>query len=160
MRATRPSARFAGSALLALLLGGCAALAPHFERPQLTVVGVQLEGAQLFTQRFRVRVRVDNPNARELPVQSISFALDLDGDRVGDGTTAAPFTVPARGSGSFDAIVATDLATTLGKLLPKLKQGAPPVEYRIAGVVNTELAFLRTIPFEQRGSYSLSSRAP
>jgi LEA14-like dessication related protein len=124
------------------------------------VVGVQLEGAQLLSQRFRVRVRVDNPNDRELPVQSITFVLDVDGDRVGDGATAAPFTIPARGSGSFEAIVTTDLATTLGKLLPKLRDGAPPVEYHIAGVVNTELAFLRTIPFDQRGSYSLSLRAP
>jgi LEA14-like dessication related protein len=160
MRAARCALRLAGVALAALALGSCAAIAPHFERPQLSVIGVQLEGAQLFSQRFRIRLRVENPNDRELPIQSITFTMEVDGERFGDGATAAPFTIPARGAGSFDAIVTTDLATTLVKVLPKLKDGAPPVEYRLAGVVNTELAFLRTIPFDQRGSVSLSSRAP
>lgn len=160
MRGARSARRLAGIALATLAVGACSAIAPHFERPQLSVVAVQLEGAQLLAQRFRVRVRVQNPNDRELPVQSISFTMDVDGERLGDGATAAPFSIPARGAGTFDAILTTDLATALVKLLPKLRDGAPPVEYRLAGVVNTELAFLRTIPFDQRGSFALSSPAP
>jgi LEA14-like dessication related protein len=154
-----PRARLA-ALLVALGLAACAALAPHYDRPQLAVVGVELESAQLLTQRFRVRIRVINPNDHPLPIQAISFTIELEGDRFGVGATAAAFTIPARGEGSFDALVTTDLATALVKVLPKLKDGAPPVAYRLAGEVTTELPFLRSIPFDQKGSFALNSHAP
>jgi len=118
------------------------------------VVGVELAGAQLLSQRFRVQVRVQNPNGVDLPVQAIHFTIELDGERVGDGATAAAFTVPARGEGRFDTLVTTDLATALTKLLPKLKAGAS-VDYRLTGEVNTDLPFLRSVPFDERGSFAL-----
>ncbi len=152
--------RFGAALLLLGALAGCRALAPHFEKPTLSVVGVELQSAQLLTQRFRVRVRVVNPNNRELPVESVRFTVELDGDRLGAGATAAPFTIPAQGEGEFDAFVNTDLATALVKVLPKLRDGAPPVEYRITGEVGTALPFLRTIPFDQQGRYSLSQHVP
>ena len=143
-----------------LALAACAGLAPHYERPELSVVKVELESAQLLTQRFRVRVRVVNPNDRALPVEAIHFTIELDGERLGVGQTAQPFTIPPRGEGDFDALVDTDLATALVKVLPKLRDGAPPVAYRLAGEVTTGLAFLRTLPFDQRGSFALSQHAP
>jgi LEA14-like dessication related protein len=165
MRASQPvrlpSARTRAATLLAaLVVAACAALTPHYERPELSLVGVELESAQLLTQRFRVRVRVVNPNDRALPVQAINFTIELDGDRLGVGATAAAFTIPARGEGSFDALVTTDLATSLVKILPRLRDGGPPVAYRLAGEVSTALPFLRSIPFDQRGNFTLSSRAP
>ncbi|MBS0375655.1 MAG: LEA type 2 family protein [Proteobacteria bacterium] len=153
-----PDARRAGrrAVLVALAaLPGCAALAPHFERPRLELVGVEVRDATLAEQHLRVRLRVENPNARALPVESIDYALRLGGEEFGNGSSANPFTVPASGSAEFELILTTRLATTLWKVLPRLRDGAPPLEYQLAGTVRTGLAFLRTIPFDERGSIAL-----
>src|SRR5258706_3133373 len=103
MAAAEPIARVrrAGLALLVVALGACSLVAPHFEHPRLSVVRVELEGAQLLSQRFRIRVRVENPNDRALPVRAISFTIQLAGEDFGSSATAAPFTVPARCEGEF-----------------------------------------------------------
>jgi len=153
-----PEARRAGplAALAALAaLGGCAAFAPHVERPRLELVGVDVRDATLAEQHFRVRLRVANPNTRALPVRGIDYALRLGGEEFGSGSSADPLTVPANGSADFELILTTHLATTLWKVLPRLRDGAPPLEYQLAGTVRTDLAFLRVIPFDERGSIAL-----
>lgn len=135
---------------------GCSLVAPHFERPHLEVIKVDIEGSQFLQQRFRVRIRVDNPNDRALPVRAISFTMQVAGEDFGYGATAAPFTVPANGQGEFEAIVTTDLATALIKIMPRIKDRSQPIEYRLAGKVETDLAFLSSVPFDQRGTFTLN----
>jgi LEA14-like dessication related protein len=156
-----------GRAMLAMLLagltlasGGCALFAPPFERPTLSVVGVEVEEAQLIEQRFRFRIRVQNPNDRPLPVRGISFTIELAGEDLGSGASVNAFTVPPLGEAEFDTVVTTNLAATLLKIVPRLKDSTRPLDYRLVGKVATDLAFLRSIPFDQRGSLPIRSRAP
>jgi len=60
-----------------VLLAGCAALAPHFEHPRLYLVGVEIKDATLGEQHFRVRMRVQNPNDRALPVVGIDYTINF-----------------------------------------------------------------------------------
>jgi LEA14-like dessication related protein len=140
----------------ALATGACSLVVPHFERPHLEVVKVDIEGSQFLQQRFHVHVRVDNPNNRALPIRAISFTMQIAGEDFGYGATAAPFNVPANGQAEFETIVTTDLATTLIKVLPKIKDRSQPIEYRLVGKVETDLAFLSSVPFDQRGSFKLN----
>ena len=146
--------------MAALLLAGCSVLAPHLERPHLEVVGVEVERAQWLEQRFRVRIRVDNPNNRSLPVRRLDFSIELAGDTIGGGASATPFTVAPLASTEFEAVVTTDLATTLLKIVPRIKDGSEPVPYRLVGTVTTELALLGTVPFDERGTFSLNQHVP
>jgi LEA14-like dessication related protein len=143
----------------ALGLAGCALFAPHVQHPNLSVVGVEVADAQLLEQRFRVRVRVQNPNDRALPVRGLSFTMELAGEDFGYGESANAFTVPPLGEAEFDTFVTTHLATTLFRILPRLKDSARPLEYRVVGKVATDLVLLRSIPFDQRGTIG-SSRPP
>jgi LEA14-like dessication related protein len=142
----------AAALVTALVLGGCATLVPHFETPQLSVVGVELRDASLAEQHFRVRMRVANPNDRSLPVRGIDYTLKLAGEDLGSGSSVSAFTVPARGEAEFELQMTTNLATTLWKILPRLKDASQPVEYRLAGKVRTDLAFVPTISFDERGN--------
>jgi LEA14-like dessication related protein len=152
-RAPRRAAAFAAAALAAVIgLGGCAALAPHFEHPRLSLVGVEVKDASLGEQHFRLRMRVENPNDRALPVRGIDYSLRLAGEEFGSGSSVGAFTVPARGEAEFEMLMTTNLAAALWKLLPRLKDSSQPIEYRLVGKVSTDLAFLRTIPFDERGS--------
>jgi len=145
---------------LTLAAGGCSLLAPSFEHPTLSVVGVEVEQASLAEQRFRVRIRVHNPNDRALPVRGLSFRIELGGEEFGSGASANAFSVPPFGEAEFDTVVTTNLATTLFKIVPRLRDSAQPLDYRLVGKVETDLMFLGSIPFDQRGSLPIRPRAP
>jgi LEA14-like dessication related protein len=147
--------RFAAGAAGALLVAACA-LAPKFTTPQLTIVGVQLEGSDLFAQRLRVRVHVQNPNDRTLPVKGIEYTLDVDGQPFATGESAASFVVPALGEAEFDMNVTTNMAGTLVRLLARGPDAlGSSVPYHLSGKISLSQGWLQSIPFEQRGTFKL-----
>ena len=83
--------RLALTALLCLplisLLGGCAAL-PKLEAPKLSVVSLKMQGGDIFSQRVQVRMRVFNPNTRELPISGITYSIEVNDAELGNGATA------------------------------------------------------------------------
>jgi LEA14-like dessication related protein len=141
------------AALWALLLGACA-LAPKFEAPQLSVADVQILGGDLFQQRLRVRMHVQNPNDRALPVRGITYRLEVQGQEFATGESAASFVVPALGEADFDMNVSTNLATTLMKILGG-GANTKALAYHLTGKVTLSEGFLRSVPFEQRGTFRL-----
>jgi LEA14-like dessication related protein len=140
-----------GLLVAALLLGGCATLAPKFERPRLSVVAVEIRDASLVEQHLRVKMRVMNPNATALPIEGISYTIEVGGEELGRGVTADSFTVPGHGEAEFDMLLTTNLAATFFKVMPRMKDSQHPLEYRLVGKVNTAMTFLRSIPFDERG---------
>lgn len=147
----RPFLRLA--ALLAAVMLGACALSPRLEAPQLSVADVQLLGGDLMQQRLRVRMHVENPNDRALAVQGIVYTLEVEGQEFASGESAASFTVPALGQADFDMNVTTNLAATLLRIVSGGNTHA--LAYHLTGKVTLAQGFLRSIPFEQRGSFKL-----
>ncbi|HVH83286.1 MAG TPA: LEA type 2 family protein [Steroidobacteraceae bacterium] len=139
---------------LALLSGGCA-LGPKLTTPKLTIVGVRLEGSDLLAQHLRLRLHVQNPNDRTLPVKGIAYTIDVDGQPFASGESAASFVVPARGEAEFDMNVTTNVASTLVRLLARGPDAPASVPYRLSGKISLSAGWLQSIPFEQRGSFNL-----
>jgi LEA14-like dessication related protein len=157
MRERTRTRRLTLSAFLCLpllsLVGGCAAL-PKLEAPKLSVVSLKMAGGDIFSQRMQVRMRVFNPNTRELPISGITYQIEVNDAELGNGATAAPFTVPAMGEAEFDMNITANLAGALVKLLSR-KNSSEALDYRLRGNVNLSSGFLRRIPFDERGSVKL-----
>jgi LEA14-like dessication related protein len=138
------------------LLAGCAAFAPKLEAPKLSIVGIEVQKTDLFEQRLKVRLRVQNPNDRELPVQGITYRMEVAGEDFAQGASAAAFNVPAFGEAEFDMNVTANMAGTLLKVLTR-PGGADrdTLDYRMVGKVSLSKGFLRQIPFEEKGSVKL-----
>jgi LEA14-like dessication related protein len=150
-RAAPSSLMLAGAALLA-----ACALAPKFSPPQLTVVGVQLQGSSLWEQRLRVRMHVQNPNDRILPVKGIEYTLEVQGQQFASGVSAASFVVPAMGEAEFDMDVTTDVAGALLRLMARAPEArSQSIAYHLTGKVSLSAGLLRSIPFDEHGSFSL-----
>jgi LEA14-like dessication related protein len=141
-------------AILATLLLGACALAPKFEAPQLSVMDVQVVGADLWQQRLKVRMHVQNPNDRALPIQGIVYTLEVEGQQFASGESAASFVVPPLGEAEFDMNVTTNLASTFIRLLGRAAD-TKTLAYHLTGKVSLSQGFLRSIPFEQRGTFNL-----
>jgi LEA14-like dessication related protein len=137
------------------LLAGCA-LRPQLEPPRLSISEVDIQGGDLWQQRLRVRVHVQNPNDRAIAVKDLDYTLEVEGQQLASGNNAAAFTVPARGETDFDMNVTTNLAGTLLTLLSRgpsaLGQG---VAYRLTGKVTLSQGWVRSIPFDEHGSFKL-----
>src|SRR5439155_11636960 len=147
----------------ALLLDACA-LSSKFIAPRLSVVDVQIEHGDLWEQRLKVRMRVQNPNDRRLPVKGLEYTLEVEGQQLASGASVASFVVPAMGEAEFDMDVTTNLAGALLKLLGRGSEApARSVAYRVTGRIALAEGLMRSIPFEERGSFSLrcvAGRAP
>ena len=151
MRAVSLSVSLAASAML----GGCSLFVPKFETPQLSVVNVELQKADLWEQRMKVRMRVVNPNDRPIPVKGLTCALEIAGQELAHGVSGASFTVPALGEAEFDMNMTANMASAILKLLGRGNDVGDEVDYRVSGKISLSEGLLRSIPFEDRGKFKL-----
>jgi len=147
------SRRGAVFALACSAVVGCAVL-PKFEAPKLSVISMKVQSADIFSQRMVVRMRVLNPNARELPIKGIEYRIEVNDAELAQGLTDSAFVVPAMGEAEFDVQVTANLATALTQFLSR-KGSQDTLDYRLIGSVALSSGFLRRIPFDERGSVKL-----
>jgi LEA14-like dessication related protein len=88
-----------------------------------------------------------------LPISGIAYRIDINDTEIGNGSTAAPFTVPAMGEVEFDMQLTANLVGALGKLLSR--RNSEELAYRLVGDVSLSSGFLRRIPFDERGRVKL-----
>lgn len=144
----------AGLVLALLLLNAC--ISTRFEAPRLSIVNVGMVSADIFSQQFRIRLHVQNPNDRALPIKGIEYELFLQGDSFAEGISNQPFVVPALGEAEFDTVVNTNFMSSVGRLLSKLNSAdGSKVQYTFVGKVMLSEGMLRKIPFSEQGMVDL-----
>jgi LEA14-like dessication related protein len=144
--------RLPGALLVVAMATGCAYA--RLEQPKLQVVDVQLLKGDLLQQQLKLRMRVDNPNDRELPVAGITYQLVVAGENFAFGESERDFLVPALGSAEFDVHVTANAATALLKILAGGRR-LETVDYRLTGKVALSSGMLRSIPFDEKGIINL-----
>lgn len=148
-----PAMRSVHLLLLAVALSGCALFVPKLKTPRLSIVDVEIRKANFMEQDLRVRLRVENPNDRSLPVKGLSYTVYLGGSEFATGASDASFVVPPLGTAEFKMDVTANAAGALFAILGKPR--GQPIDYRMQGRVELLHGWLRSIPFEQSGSFSL-----
>jgi LEA14-like dessication related protein len=135
--------------VLLLCAAGCA---PKFERPNLTVTGIEMRGGNLLQQNFLVKFQVQNPNQRSLPVNGLHAELSVAGERIASGVSNQSFVVPPMGQKEFDMTISANMALALLKLS---NRSGDSIDYQLTGAADLDLPFMHNLPFHQTGSLSL-----
>jgi LEA14-like dessication related protein len=141
-------------AALTLLAGSAGCAYARLQKPELEVVDVHLLKGDLLQQQLKLRMRVRNPNDRQLPVAGITYQLAVAGEAFAHGESERDFVVPALGSAEFDVHVTANAATALLKILAGGRK-LETVDYRLTGKVALSSGMLRSIPFDQKGVINL-----
>jgi LEA14-like dessication related protein len=142
---------------VAVLVAACSSLGSKLEAPSLSLVAVQMLSTDMFAQKFKVRVLVQNPNDLELPVRGLEYQIVLMGDSFAEGTSNDAFLLPAGGEAEFDMTVTTNFVSSFGRLLSRVGGGKlENVDYEIVGKIYVEKGMLRKIPFSHRGTVDFS----
>src|SRR5260370_35778188 len=116
-----------------LCLVACSLMAPKFERPTLSVTGIELVNGNLLQQHFRVKFNIQNPNDRALPVSGLHAALSVAGENIPQGRDERAFVVPAKGDVEFDMMITAKMALALVKLCQRMEEHADTIAYDLSG---------------------------
>jgi LEA14-like dessication related protein len=141
--------------VLALTLSACSLLAPKFNRPEVSVVSVEMRSGNLLQQNFAVKLNIQNPNDRALPVSGVHVELNVGGDQIASGVSDHAFVVPAFGESEFDMTIKANMALAFVKLADKMDKHSDSIDYDLTGAASIDLPFLRNVAFRQTGAFSL-----
>jgi LEA14-like dessication related protein len=142
-------------ALLAALAAGCSTIGYGTKvlPPEVHIADLELMESGLFEQRYRVTLRVSNPNDFELPLDGVRFALALNDQPFARGFSNHGVSVPRLG----DAIVTVEATTSTFDIIRQVlaAQGRETLDYALDGTVFIKGGSRREVPFVQEGRLEL-----
>ena len=158
MNSVRLLAR-SGLVLLLLGLGACATTLENAVRPpSLSLTGVRVMGLGFNAQTFLLSFEIENPNGFALPVQSVRYDLQLDGERFASGNTTCDIAVPAGGRTSFGMSLELDLLQSAPRLLSIVREGVRrDIPYEVRGEFGLDLPLSPLVRYRSTGLVRLHS---
>lgn len=140
---------------LLLPLAACASL-DEAVPPEVSLSNVRLVGGGLLDQELLVDLRIRNPNNFELPLDGLSFKLELNGQPFADGFTNEAVTVPRLGEARLPVTASINLIDLVQQMLALGRRG--DLTYRIDGLAYLRGLTERTVPYEKSGRLRLMPR--
>jgi LEA14-like dessication related protein len=156
MEDNRNLCRFATMVISGLfLLTACAGLYEQIETPTISVVNLQLVEATVFEQNYRIQLRIQNPNAFEIPVKGLQYTIELNDQHFASGVSNHSAVIPALDT----AVIEVEARSTLlsfFRQFSNLQQGnLETISYRLNGKIH--LAGFGSQPFDYRGEMLLNN---
>ena len=140
------------SFFLAALLIGCTG---RLHKPEISLAGIDLVGLGLVEQRFVLRLLIRNPNDVDLPVNALSFDVELNDRHLARVTSDKPVILPRQGETVLEVKTVSRIATLLKPLREALKDRRERVGYRVFGKIDIE--GIGSVPFERVGDFPLAA---
>jgi LEA14-like dessication related protein len=138
-------------AVLLLLLAACGTAEPV--APQVRVVDLRLVESSVFEQRFEIDLRIGNPNDFALPLDGLTFDLEVNGAAFARGFSNQRVTIPRLGEGQVSVSASTTLVDMVRQMLLLAERG--DLTYRLSGQAFLNSLQRRSVPYQSEGSFRL-----
>ena len=145
----------ATSLLLSLLLSACAGLGVYTEPPRVSLVSVEPLDMTLFEQRYRIGLRIQNPNQASLAIRGMDYEVELNGRKFAHGLSPQAVDVPAYGEQVVEVEVVSNLLRIVDQIHELESGRTRNLSWRLSG--DLRLADrIATLPFDYAGQLDLS----
>ncbi len=144
-----------GLLMVALFVGGCAALMKQPEPPQVTLAGLNLTDVSLFEQRFRVQLRLQNPNDYDLPLDGFQFDLKLNDQPFLSGVSSDSVTLPRLGSTTVEMDAVSKLSGLMQQIQGITLGQTRAMRYSLTGKIHLVRPLL-SLPVKEEGELDMS----
>lgn len=142
------------AAVLLLALAACGSADPV--PPQVRVVDLRMLESSVFEQRFEIDLRIGNPNDFDLPLDGLTFDLEVNGEDFARGFSNQRVTVPRLGEERLTVTASTTLIELVRQMQLLAERG--DLSYRISGIAYLESFARRNAPYETEGTFRLLGR--
>ncbi len=139
--------------IVSLLLSACVGLLGLAQKPEVSLSGLRVLQVGVFEQRFALKLRIQNPNDVELPINGLSFDIQLNGQPFAHGQSDKAIIVPRYGEALLDVAATSTLGSALKQLRELQSTGRDRIDYRLQG--RLQLQGMGSLPFERRGDLQL-----
>lgn len=140
--------------LAGAFVAGCATVGGLSEAPRVSLVSITPVGFQLLEQRFRVTLRVQNPNDRDITIRGMDYEIVVNDKMFAQGVSGKPVSIAAWSENTAEVEVVTSLARFIEQLHGLGARAKPAIDYAISGHVSVDgIPF--PVPFEYRDTLAL-----
>jgi LEA14-like dessication related protein len=136
--------------LLSLTVAACATTAIYQDPPRVTLTSIQPKDMTLLEQRYSLQLRVMNPNDVAIPVQGLSYALEINGREFAYGVSNVTLSIPPFGEALLDVEVVSNLLNIMQQVQEMQGEQHDSLSYRLSGKINLDNSPAR-LPFEYEG---------
>lgn len=136
--------------LATLLLGACATLSTYKEAPRVSLVAIQPKEMGMLEQRFALQLRILNPNDVAIPVEGLSYAIEINDREFAYGVSRQAVEIPAFGEALLDVEVVSNLLNVVQQLQALHGEASDSIAYRLTGKISLDNT-PASLPFDYRG---------
>ena len=136
--------------LLTLTVAACATTAIYQDPPRVTLTSIQPKDMTLLEQRYSLQLRVMNPNDVAIPVEGLSYALEINGREFAYGVSNVTLSIPPFGEALLDVEVVSNLLNIMQQVQEMQGEQHDSLSYRLSGKINLDNSPAR-LPFEYEG---------
>jgi LEA14-like dessication related protein len=142
--------RSPGLCLLVLAITACATTGRYPESPRVSLTSIQPKEMTLLEQRYSLQLRIMNPNDTAIPVEGMSYAIEINGREFAYGVSNAGVSIPPFGEALLDVEVVSNLLNILQQVQEMQGEKHDSLSYRLTGKISLENSPAR-LPFEYEG---------
>ena len=139
------------------VFAGCAALSPEIEAPIITIADVGVGSIGLFEQQINLKLRIQNPNDRDLKVDGIAFDFEVNDQLFAQGVGNRAVIVPRYGFEFMTVGAVSTLSAVIKQFSALARAEHPGFRYRIKGTLSLQGS---RIPFDRSGGFDLGGSVP
>ena len=119
--------------LVVAVFTGCAGIGRISETPYITLSNISLLNLGVFEQRYRIMMRIQNPNDVAITINGMSYKIVINEKDFARGVSNKSFVVPEFGEEVIEIDATSDLTGILSQFQNLMAGGITKVSYRITG---------------------------
>ena len=140
--------------ILFLSLSACASVVTKPVKPIIKLVSVKPLNISVSEQRLRFELKVINPNAFDMPVESVDFVARFNNTNIANGKSNQSVIIGANSEARLSLDVTASLDKLTSSLSSLISEKSRNLEYEVSGTVKVA-TWPKPIPFDVTGAMDL-----